>query len=220
MTETIALHPSITYRHFDVINSTNTYLMKNDLPYPYLVSTDTQTAGHGRRQQMWIDEGKSLLFSLATAFEPHINVGAWSVQVAITLAETLEKLTRQKILIKWPNDLYVKNTSGEYGKCIGILTESSIGKQGKMVTGIGMNLAPIDTDIDSDYDVAYLDISLDYQTLLFQIANELYWQFMPDTICYRGKCCSPPICKVKQKPSDKVVVSTTTASYLFNNTAH
>ncbi len=177
MNEPTLLHPAITYRHFEVIDSTNTYLMKNDITCPYLVSTDHQTAGHGRRKQAWVDEGKSLLFSLATEFEPSVNIGAWSVQVAITLAETLEKFTKQSIFIKWPNDLYVKNSSGEYGKCIGILTESSIGKQGKMVTGIGINLSPITTDIDSDYALAHLDITISHQDLLFNIANELYWQW-------------------------------------------
>lgn len=151
--------------------------MKNEVVCPTLVSADTQTAGKGRRKQAWIDEGNSLLFSLATEFSPKVNVGAWSVQVAITLANTLEKLTKQKILIKWPNDLYIKNTTGEYGKFIGILTESSIGKNGKMVTGIGINLAPIEKDIDSDYVISYLDIDIDKKELLFKITNELYWQW-------------------------------------------
>lgn len=174
---TTVLHPAIRYQHFETIDSTNTYLMQNTIACPYLVSTDTQTAGHGRRKQAWVDEGKSLLFSFATEFEPSVHIGAWSVQVAITLAQTLEKFTQQQILIKWPNDLYVKNAQGEYGKCIGILTESSIGKQGKMVTGIGINLAPIATDIDSDYALAHLDIAIGRQELLFNIANELYWQW-------------------------------------------
>ncbi|PID66377.1 MAG: biotin--[acetyl-CoA-carboxylase] ligase [Gammaproteobacteria bacterium] len=177
MKQTVTLHPAITHRHFAVIDSTNAYLMKNELPCPYLVSADTQTAGHGRRQQAWIDEGKSLLFSLATAFDAHINVGAWSVQVALTLAKILENVTEQALLIKWPNDLYVKNDSGEYGKCAGILTESSIGKQGKMVTGAGINLAPIKGVIDSDYAIASVDICVDDSVLLIQIANELYWQW-------------------------------------------
>lgn len=176
MTETV-LHPSITYRHVEVIDSTNTYLMQHDVPCPYLLSADTQTVGRGRRQQTWVDEGNSLLFSLATAFSPQTNVGAWSVQVALTLAKTLQNFTEQTILIKWTNDLYVKNHNGEYGKCAGILTESSIGKTAKMVTGIGLNLSPIRSAIDSDYAIAHLKVAVDYPTLLKTLANELYWQW-------------------------------------------
>ncbi len=177
MKQTAVLHPAITYRHFTCIDSTNAYLMSNELPCPYLVSAGTQTAGHGRRQQAWVDEGNSLLFSLATAFIPPLNVGAWAVQVAITLANILPTFSDQHFFIKWPNDLYVKNVDGSYGKCAGILAESSIGRQGKMVTGVGINLSPLQTIINSDYAIAHINVSVNYSVLLKHLANELYWQW-------------------------------------------
>lgn len=188
------LHPALRHRHFNVIDSTNACLMQADAPCNQLVSADRQTAGRGRRQQQWVDEGDSLLFSLSTAFSPDQDISAWSIQVAITLVETLKAFTQQRLFIKWPNDLYVPIKSShsndnsnnnnsdnkysdysEYGKCAGILVESNIGRSGKMVTGIGINLAPIHTKIDSDYAVAYLNIAVDKHSLLIALANELFW---------------------------------------------
>lgn len=169
------LHPALSHRHFSVIDSTNAYLMQANAPCNQLVSADRQTAGRGRRQQQWVDEGDSLLFSLSTAFSSDQDVSAWSIQVAITLAETLKTFTQQRLFIKWPNDLYVPIDDSTPGKCAGILVESSIGSTGKMVTGIGINLAPINSNINSDYAIAHLNTAIDKQTLLTAVANELFW---------------------------------------------
>lgn len=203
------MHPSITYRHFTVLESTNAYLMQTPVLCPYLVSADTQTAGRGRRQQTWVDEGNSLLFSLATAFLPQINVGAWSIQVAITLAETLETVTNNQILIKWPNDLYIKTNDGKDGKFAGILVESSMGKSGKMITGVGINLSPITTAVSSDYAVAHLSTDRDYPTLLTTLANALYrqWQVFLQ---------HPQVCPDRYARYDMLKHHTLLATDLFN----
>lgn len=177
MPDKIILHPAITHCHFSEIDSTNSHLMRSSSPCPQLISADTQTAGRGRRQQQWVDEGRSLLFSLATAFDTCTDVSAWSIQVAITLAAELQAFTKQRLLIKWPNDLYTTVAKGGYGKLAGILVESSIGKSGKMVTGVGINLSPLHSQITCDYPLAYLHTNADNSTLLNSLANALYRQW-------------------------------------------
>lgn len=166
------LSPSLTWQHFDVIDSTNSYLLAADQPVNQLVSAERQTQGRGRRKKHWIDEGKSLLFSLSTAFDSQLDVSAWPIQVAITLTKVLTPLTLSPIQIKWPNDLYILGEQQQWGKCAGILVESSIGKQAKMVTGIGLNFAPI-KDIKADYAVGHITTHVDKDQLLLLLANEL-----------------------------------------------
>ncbi|MBS9778168.1 MAG: biotin--[acetyl-CoA-carboxylase] ligase [Gammaproteobacteria bacterium] len=169
------LHPALRHQHFKCIDSTNAYLLQNPQLKNQLISTDEQSAGRGRRQQKWVDEGESLLFSLSLEFPIGIDVTPWALQVALTTIETLIPFTQQRLKIKWPNDLYAQNRNGEYGKFSGILVESTMGQIGRMVTGIGINLAPLKNSIESDYPLSYLQTEENKQHILFSLANELYW---------------------------------------------
>lgn len=174
----IELHPALSWQHFAEINSTNAYLLATDQPHNQLISADHQTAGRGRRQQTWVDDNDSLLLSLSTAFSGKTDLSAWAVQVAVTLAETLTPLTKQPITIKWPNDLYALTEHYHWGKLAGILIESSIGKNGKMVTGVGINLSRIPADIPADYPIACLSTSWEKHALIPHLGNALFcaWQ--------------------------------------------
>lgn len=174
------IHPQLTWTHFTSLNSTNTYLLDNDQPCYQLVSADHQTQGRGRRQQVWVDEGNSLLMSLSTAFPAKTNVSAWAIQVAICLAKSLSLHTEQPIKIKWPNDLYTLTHQHQWGKFAGILIESTLGKTGKMVTGVGINLATLSQQatIKADYPVAALNSQLEKRALIVHLGNALFstWQ--------------------------------------------
>lgn len=174
----IELHPALSWQHFSEIDSTNAYLLAANQPCNQLVSADHQTAGRGRRQQAWVDENDSLLMSLSTTFPNNTDLSAWAVQVAITLTETLSPLTRQPIKIKWPNDLYTLTERYRWGKLAGILIESSIGKNGKMVTGVGINLSGIASDIPADYPIASLSTTWEKHALIPHLGNALFsaWQ--------------------------------------------
>lgn len=181
-----ALTPELTWQHFDVIDSTNAYLLTGDEPTEQLISAERQTAGRGRRQQQWVDEGDSALFSLSTGFEKGTDISAWPIQVAVSLAQGLNALyahfyptssAAPVVKIKWPNDLYIKN-QGSWGKFGGILTESKIGKQCKVVAGIGLNLAPIHSASNKDYAIAFIDLPLAKKDLIAVLTNRLFadWQ--------------------------------------------
>lgn len=193
------LPAQLTWRHVDYIDSTNTALLDDSQPSNQLLSADRQTQGRGRRGQTWADIGDSALFSLSTAAPAGIDVSAWPIQVAMTLADSLNRLTyaalstthdheQQPVRIKWPNDLYTI-IQGQWGKCGGILIESSrsagsVQPLSKIVTGVGLNLAPLGSiDLRSDYPIAHISPSVlalchDKQQLIVVLANRLWqaWQ--------------------------------------------
>ncbi|MPV86324.1 biotin--[acetyl-CoA-carboxylase] ligase [Cardiobacteriales bacterium ML27] len=201
---TPGLHPEITWRHVDTIDSTNATLLATDTPLPYLLSTDYQTQGRGQRGRVWSNPEKSLMFSLAFALPITAEkLALWQLVVALTLVEQFSQtVDTQAFRIKWPNDIYVngsvnrhqlpshplqshqllgeplsQKTAAQWGKCAGILVENQLGFRNKVVTGIGINLAPVALS-DTRYASGYVDIGCDKYIWLVQLVNSLYaaWQ--------------------------------------------
>ncbi|MBY0516578.1 MAG: biotin--[acetyl-CoA-carboxylase] ligase [Bacteriovoracaceae bacterium] len=97
-----------------------------------LVSTEKQLLGRGRGENSWSHEEGSLAFSFSSPVHPHLT---WqSLEVAVSLAKTIEELWGIKIGLKWPNDLYNHDK-----KCGGILLKL---EQPHMFIGVGINLQP------------------------------------------------------------------------------
>lgn len=189
------LTSALKWRHVDCVDSTNHFLLDSRQPPNQLFSTNRQTQGRGRRGQTWTDNGDSALFSLSAAFPVATDISAWPIQVAITLADSLNRLLKTAdnetaVCIKWPNDLYtpcLASRRNEWGKCGGILVESNVGStpngQGKVVTGIGLNLAPLPQIRQSDYPITHLPLTIsqlfdDKTQLIAVLANRLWaaWQ--------------------------------------------
>ena len=122
--------------HLKDIDSTSTELRRRmsaeELPHGYCISADFQTNGHGQATNHWESEdGKNLLFSLL--LRPTVIPA--SEQFIITELVTLA--IRQKITIKWPNDIYIGNH-----KLCGILIENALCGQtiDTCIVGIGINI--------------------------------------------------------------------------------
>lgn len=142
--------------HIDSVNSTNTYLLENDIPAPSVAYTFNQTCGRGRESRRWREfPGKNL--ALSVSFEPaEKEIPLWRVAaLSIPAAEYLISLGVPDVWIKWPNDIYTADK-----KIAGILAESVVsgGKISKIVAGIGINvnlsaddLSLIDNAADSVY---------------------------------------------------------------------
>lgn len=177
MTE-IVPHPDLHYQHIDCIDSTNAFLLRPDQDANQLLSAETQTYGYGRQKSRWVDEGNSLLFSLSTSFVADRDLSAWPIQVALVLSKLFNHLDYNNnntiYQIKWPNDIYRQNDHGDWGKCTGILVESTIGSIGKMVTGVGINLSPLKETITHDYPTSYFSTTMDKTTLTIILGNALY----------------------------------------------
>jgi BirA family biotin operon repressor/biotin-[acetyl-CoA-carboxylase] ligase len=111
-----------------------------ELPHGYCISADFQTSGHGQATNRWESEdGKNLLFSLL--LRPTVIPAAeqFVITELVTLAiiNALQDYIRQKITIKWPNDIYVGDK-----KLCGILIENALCGPtiDTCIVGIGINI--------------------------------------------------------------------------------
>ncbi len=122
--------------------STNTLareLASQGAPSGTLVIAEEQTAGRGRFRRRWLSPaGTNLLFSLLLrpGARPE-QAFALTMTLALAAAEAIEGLAGVSCLIKWPNDLFVRDL-----KLAGILTELSAcaGKIEYAVLGLGVNV--------------------------------------------------------------------------------
>ncbi|GAB1439408.1 bifunctional biotin--[acetyl-CoA-carboxylase] ligase/biotin operon repressor BirA [Providencia sp.] len=133
-----------------VIDSTNQYMLER---IPSLKSGDTclaeyQSAGRGRRGRQWISPfGCNLYLSMYWKLDqgPAAAVGL-SLVVGIVIAETLNKISQEKVKVKWPNDLYMNDK-----KLAGILVEltGKTGDAAHIIIGVGINLGMNKNNIES-----------------------------------------------------------------------
>ena len=134
-------------RLFDVIDSTNNYLLeyakKGSIEHGSVVIAYEQTAGKGRLGRSFYSPPETGLYmsilieTTALNKEFSENPTLITVFVAVAAARAIEKKCNIQAKIKWVNDLYY-----EQKKICGILTEGIFNK-GKIKTsviGIGINL--------------------------------------------------------------------------------
>ena len=126
------------------IDSTSTELHRRmsaeELPHGYCISADFQTNGHGQATNHWESEdSKNLLFSLLLrpTVIPASEQFIITELVTLAIINALQDEIRQKITIKWPNDIYVGNH-----KLCGILIENALCGQtiDTCIVGIGINI--------------------------------------------------------------------------------
>ncbi len=126
---------------FDVIPSTNTYLIDQAPPEPgqYRVAIAShQTAGRGRSNNLWLSAPEaSLCLSMSYTFkQTPVNLPPLTLALGVNVAEVLADLGIAGIALKWPNDIYVNEA-----KLGGILTEVQQRERVSVVAGIGINLS-------------------------------------------------------------------------------
>ncbi len=127
---------------FSEIGSTNDYALSiaSDLAVitPRLVWADRQQAGRGRSGNSWWAGGGALTFSLL--IERQSWSDRWTLVSLVTglaIAEALSEFVPQlPVQVKWPNDVYLAGK-----KVCGILIEPAPGNTGRLVVGIGINVA-------------------------------------------------------------------------------
>lgn len=131
---------------FDVIDSTNTYLMeKASIGHPHasVAATQIQKKGRGRRGRAWQSAlGESLTFSILWRFGGGAStLSGLSLAVGVAIIRSLHRLGVVVAQLKWPNDILVLH-EGQYKKLAGILIElqGDMEGQSSAVIGIGVNL--------------------------------------------------------------------------------
>lgn len=131
--------------HVSSTGSTNDDLKKrvkqSHLRVPLLLIADQQTAGRGTHGRVWRTPKLSLIFSLAVPISHEIVVnipGLLSLAAAMAVAESASVATNEKVLVKWPNDVWACS-----GKAGGILCELVMNSDGEsvLIVGVGLNLS-------------------------------------------------------------------------------
>ena len=139
--------------HHADIGSTNDRALAlcgvENLPAPYLILAERQTAGRGRGVNRWWSSDGALLFSvIIDANEYALPESRWpqiSLTAGVAVCEVLDFLTRGQgespqlrshtVGLKWPNDVWLNNR-----KACGILVEVPHARCGRLVIGIGLNV--------------------------------------------------------------------------------
>ena len=103
---------------------------------PTLIKSLVQTKGKGTMGKKWVSQKGNIFISIF--FEIHrkkISFRQFAILNAFLIKKVIKKYTSEKITIKWPNDLLIKNK-----KVCGILQEV-IDKNGKkyLIVGLGIN---------------------------------------------------------------------------------
>lgn len=122
-----------------------------------VVVAATQTAGRGRLDRQWTDQGdNSLSFSFVRQVPESIQPESWGwIPLLAGLAVvTVVREHGVEAQTKWPNDVIVQDTEAEVGgsgykKIAGILSEAVAGLGGRdqVVVGIGINLTGDEADL-------------------------------------------------------------------------
>ncbi len=133
------------------VDSTNDWVRRNKagnwLRPPVVVLTDRQTAGRGRGARRWASGPGSLTFSYVIdhARSP-ADPGATlllPLAAGLSIANTVDQLSGQACLIKWPNDV-IFHEKKVAGVLVETVSNASIGNC--TMVGIGVNLS---TEIDA-----------------------------------------------------------------------
>ena len=129
--------------HFDSLNSTNETLgqlsKKIELQNGFYITADYQKSGKCQNNDKWDSNPKeNLLISIFLNLDLNIENSFMLNQLAsLAVLDTLRKFLKQKIEIKWPNDVFVDNK-----KISGILINNIVkdGLINSSVIGIGINV--------------------------------------------------------------------------------
>ena len=118
-----------------------------------LIVSGHQTNGHGRMGRVFVSPANSgIYFSLIYSPKEGItNPALMTAAAAVAVAKAIDELygikkNDEKIStqIKWVNDVFIKNSKGEFKKISGILTEGIMnfetGKIESAIVGIGINV--------------------------------------------------------------------------------
>lgn len=155
------LLPGIAVEVLARTESTNTALLqrarqhsgrRDDDQLPCLLVAEQQTRGRGRNGKSWQSApGLSLTFSLSLPMQ----VADWSglsLAIGVALAQALEPaggagagvdVGAPRLMLKWPNDLWLRGGPGEGRKLGGILVETLAVPGGRcVVVGVGLNVLP------------------------------------------------------------------------------
>ena len=172
--------------HFDSIDSTSKYINNNyeNLDNLTFVQADVQTNGKGRGDHFWESEnGKNLLFSFLLKNNNLIYMSSYlSTYIPVIICNFLEERYKvDNLAIKWPNDIYYKDS-----KLVGILLQSSLPYYISVGIGININqdkwdkmysVSPISLKLILNKEIKKL-INLIINLILYNRCNNCYFLYV------------------------------------------
>lgn len=145
------------------VESTNDYARKmgdEGAPHGSWVSARRQTTGRGRLGREWKSHEGNLFLSVVLRFPPEFPLTWVPLATALAVHETaIAAKPDLELVLKWPNDLGLRDRKLGFRKVGGILCEGVGSSRGSfIVAGIGVNcaIAP-----DTDQPTASLGVSVD-----------------------------------------------------------
>ena len=134
------------------VGSTNDYAKELNAtakqPDGTLITATAQHSGRGQAGNQWHSEaGQNLIASYIfhPTFLPADRQFGLSMAVSLAVKELAEEMTGQEIRIKWPNDIYYRDS-----KVAGILIENTISGSNLSTAVIGIGLNVNQTKFDSE----------------------------------------------------------------------
>ncbi len=125
-------------------DSTNSYAAEiaanNEVMDGTVFYTFCQTKGRGQRGNTW-ESADNENITMSVVLKPNFlhAQDQWylSMAVAIAVAEAIQFFLKQKVLIKWPNDIFIENK-----KIAGLLIENNLlgSSINQAIVGIGVNV--------------------------------------------------------------------------------
>ena len=114
-------------------------LAEQGVPAGALIVADAQRSGRGRQGRSWASQpGQGVWCTIVERPHDPRALEVLSLRIGIRLAAALDDLAGQRVQLKWPNDLLLRE-----GKLAGILTEArwSGPTPSWVAVGVGVNVA-------------------------------------------------------------------------------
>lgn len=127
-------------RVFAQLDSTNSFLMREQNPSRKICLAEFQSAGRGRRGRVWVSPlAQNIYCSIGWEFDGGVAaLEGLSLAIGVAVARTLQIAGVNDVTLKWPNDVLHQNK-----KLAGILIEVMGDPVGccQVVVGVGLNVA-------------------------------------------------------------------------------
>lgn len=164
---------------FDEIDSTNKFLKEqNNLQNYDCVIAKTQTAGVGRRGNVWVSNEGMAIFSFALKEAENISLEEYMrlpLIAGISVLSGLKKIENLDYKFKWTNDIYLDDK-----KLCGILVEKT---KDFFIIGIGININNSDFGYAQDRAISLKNKTGNFyriEDIIFCIINEFKRYFSED----------------------------------------
>lgn len=156
---------------FDEIDSTNKYLKEREELQDYdCVIAKTQTAGVGRRGNVWVSNEGMAIFSFTLKEDKNIPLEEYMklpLIAGISVLKGLKKIENLDYKFKWTNDIYLQDK-----KICGILVEKI---RDFFIIGIGININNEDFGYAQDRAISLKSVTGNFystEDIIFCIINE------------------------------------------------